>query len=92
LENKIFREKIMPSCDIYIYLIPYLRNGPGIVSLLESMVAGLPIIATYTPLFLDFVIDGKTGYLVKEYNEEAFSRIIIDLIENLFLCIYCPMI
>ena len=46
------------------------------------MAAGLPVIATYTPLFLDFIIDGKTGYLVKEYNEEVFSRIIIDLIEN----------
>jgi glycosyltransferase involved in cell wall biosynthesis len=80
LENKILREKVMPSCDIS--LIPYLRNRPGVASLLESMAAGLPIIATYTPLFLDFIIDGKTGYLVKDYNEEVFSRIIIDLIEN----------
>jgi len=80
LENKILREKVMPSCDIS--LIPYLRNKPGVVSLLESMTAGLPLIATYTLLFLDFVIDGKTGYLVKEYNEEVFSRIIIDLIES----------
>jgi glycosyltransferase involved in cell wall biosynthesis len=80
LENKILREKVMPSCDIS--LIPYLRNKPGVVSLLESMAAGLPVIVTYTPLFLDFIIDGKTGYLVKEYNEEVFSRIIIDLIEN----------
>jgi glycosyltransferase involved in cell wall biosynthesis len=80
LENKILREKVMPSCDIS--LIPYLRSKPGVVSLLESMAAGLPIIATYTPLFLDFTINGKTEYLVKVYNEEMFSRIIIDLIEN----------
>jgi glycosyltransferase involved in cell wall biosynthesis len=79
LENKILREKVMPSCDIF--LAPSLGK-PSAASLLEAMAAGLPVIATFTPLYLDYVIDGKTGYLVKEYNEETFSRIIIDLIEN----------
>jgi FkbM family methyltransferase len=79
LENKILREKVMPSCDIF--LAPFLGK-PSAASLLEAMAAGLPVIATFIPLYLDYVIDGKTGYLVKEYNEETFTKIIIDLIEN----------
>jgi len=41
LKNKILRIKVMPNYDTS--LIPYLRHKLEVVSLLESMVAGLPI-------------------------------------------------
>jgi glycosyltransferase involved in cell wall biosynthesis len=69
----------MPNRDIFLALF---LSKLSAASLLEAIATGLPVVATYIPLLLDYVIDDKASYLVKEYNEESPSRVIIDLIEN----------
>jgi glycosyltransferase involved in cell wall biosynthesis len=67
--------------EIDISVLPSLSEGLS-NSLLESMAAGLPVIATNVGGNPEIVQDGRTGLLVPPRNPEALSAAIIRMLEN----------
>lgn len=76
---------------------PYIKNAdlvllcskwegmPNVV--IESLFLNTPVISTLsTPVLNDLIVQGKNGYLVKEYSSECFAKAILDFeqIENKF--------
>jgi len=51
-------------------------------TIIEAQACGIPVVSTYHSGIPDVVIDGKTGYLVPERNEEELARKIEYLILN----------
>jgi glycosyltransferase involved in cell wall biosynthesis len=69
------------ASDIFIMpnmTVPGDMEGFGIVAL-EAGSCGLPVIASNIEGIQDAVIDGKTGYLVREGDVEGFLRGIRDM-------------
>jgi len=64
-----------------IYISTAIHEGFGIV-FLEAMESGLPVISFDRGGQKDFLIDGKTGYLVPLNNEEILLRRILELLKN----------
>lgn len=62
--------KYLKACDIFIR--PSLSEGFG-VSFMEAMASGLPVIATPVGGIVDFLKEGKTGYLCKPDNPESVA-------------------
>jgi glycosyltransferase involved in cell wall biosynthesis len=52
------------------------------ISLLEAAALGLPVVSTIHDGIPENVIDGKTGYLVPEWDYEAMADRLIALLEN----------
>jgi len=75
--------KYLKSCDIFIRAS--LSEGQGI-SFLEAMAAKLPVIATPVGGIVDFLVEGKTGYLCEPENpesiEETVKKVIADSNKN----------
>ena len=46
------------------------------------MACGLPVVATDVGGNRELVIDGETGFLVRERTPEAFARPLVELLEN----------
>jgi glycosyltransferase involved in cell wall biosynthesis len=78
--NNIVKSEILPKADLLIS--PFKPNRPSYLSVLESIASGLPVIATYTPQSADYMVEGETGFLVRDYTPEAFARTVSDLLEN----------
>ena len=61
-----------------VLLMPSRREVQGL-SALEAQASGTPIIATDLPSFRESVAEGKTGFLVKDYQASAFADKILQL-------------
>jgi glycosyltransferase involved in cell wall biosynthesis len=64
-----------------IFCLPS-RLEPFGLAFLEAFAHGLPVVATDVGAIPDFVLDGKTGYLVKPDDVERLSEILIELLGN----------
>jgi len=64
-----------------VYLSTALHEGFGLV-FLEAMECGLPIICYNRGGQNDFLVDGKTGFLVELGDKEGFYANIVKLLEN----------
>jgi glycosyltransferase involved in cell wall biosynthesis len=51
-------------------------------AVMEYMAAGLPVVATDVGGNRDAIVEGKTGYLVRERTPEAFAKPLIHLLRN----------
>jgi L-malate glycosyltransferase len=51
-------------------------------ALIEYMAAGLPVVAMDVGGNRDAIVDGETGYLVRERTPEAFAKPLIHLLQN----------
>ena len=71
--------EIMQCSDVFAF--PSKREGLGLASL-EAMAAGLPIIGANTRGIVDYVIDGKTGYLCEVENPQAYAAAIEKMHHN----------
>lgn len=57
------------------------------VAILEASAAGLPVIATFHGGIPDVIIDGQTGFLVKEHDVDAMANKMMLLLEDKVLAI-----
>lgn len=60
------------------FVLPSLREGFGI-AILESLAAGVPIVATRVGGILDIIEEGKTGLLVDPKNPKAIADAIYEV-------------
>ena len=51
-------------------------------AIMEYMAAGLPAVAIDVGGNRDAIVDGETGFLVKERSPEAFAKSLIQLLRN----------
>jgi glycosyltransferase involved in cell wall biosynthesis len=51
-------------------------------AVMEYMAAGLPVVATDVGGNRDAIVDGETGYLVRERTPESFAKPLIHLLRN----------
>lgn len=80
VENRILKSEVLPQADLM--LSPFKPNRPSLLSLLEAMAAGVPVVATHSPLIEDLVIDGETGFLVREYTPESFAKAVNEVLRD----------
>ncbi len=64
-----------------IFVLPSLHEGMGIV-FLEAMACGLPVVTTNVGGMTDFIMEGKTGLLVKPRDVEHLSGALARLIRD----------
>ena len=74
---------LLAASDLFV--LPSLWEGLPLV-FLESMTAGIPIVANNVDGAGDVVIDGETGYLVTPHNPEQMATYILCLLNNEELC------
>jgi glycosyltransferase involved in cell wall biosynthesis len=68
-----------------MFCLPSLREAFGI-AYLEAMRAGLPVIASHFGAAPDFIINGKTGFLIDPFDIDDFSKKIVYLLTNVAVC------
>jgi glycosyltransferase involved in cell wall biosynthesis len=68
--------KYLKSADIYVSCS--LSDGAS-VSLLEAMACGLPVVVSDVPAILEWVSNGKNGFIVPGRDPAALARKIIEL-------------
>ena len=71
----------------HIFILPSITsaNGDkeGIPNVLkEAQATGMPVISTYHAGIPELVLNGRSGYLVKERDTNGLSERLIHLIEN----------
>lgn len=66
--------------DIFVFPTKRIEGFPMV--LVESMFAGLPVVAFNMGGVSDAVEDGKTGYLVKEGDTKEFKKRLIELMSD----------
>ena len=71
--------QLLAACDISV--VPSHEEGFS-NTILESMAAGLPVVATSVGGNPEAVLDGATGWLVPPRNPKALAEKLMDLIEN----------
>lgn len=64
-----------------VFAIPSRQEGLAIVGL-EAMACGTPVVSTKCGGPEEYVIDGKTGYLIPQDNIEDFANRLIRIIED----------
>jgi len=72
-------QKLYQRAVVYAYTSPEEDFGMGVI---EAMAAGVPVVAWDKGGPATTIIDRKTGYLVKPYNQVEFASKLIDLITN----------
>ncbi|MBE9041757.1 glycosyltransferase [Oscillatoriales cyanobacterium LEGE 11467] len=65
-----------------IFLFPSVWHEPFGMPIVEAMVAGVPVIATWGGAFPELIEDGKTGLLVERGNIDALAGAISRLLED----------
>lgn len=58
------------------------KNEGTPVSLIEAQASGIPVITTDVGGVRDIVIDGDTGFVVPQKDEEKFTERLVELIES----------
>ncbi len=76
-------EKYANACDI-VASVSFREGMP--LNIMEAMVCGKPIVASYNRGHRELVQDGKTGLLVKADDIEALSSRLNQLLEDEELC------
>ena len=71
--------RLLAGCDISV--LPSLTEGLS-NTILESMAAGLPVVATAVGGNPELIIDGETGYLVPPADPRAMADALLRLIRN----------
>jgi glycosyltransferase involved in cell wall biosynthesis len=81
LTGRVGQEKfqIMKVADIYVSTA--VHEGFGLV-FLEAMESGLPVVSYDNGGQVDFLINGKTGFLVRLGNKKAFTDRLNQLIQS----------
>lgn len=64
-----------------IYVSSSLSDGT-LLSLLEAMACGLPVVITDVPSILEWIEDGKNGFVVPRQNSKILAGKIIDLLND----------
>ena len=62
-----------------IGVIPSTREGLGLAGI-EMLASGIPLVASRVHGIMDYMEDGKTGYLCDPYSENEFAKAISKLI------------
>lgn len=70
---------LLDQCDIF--LLPSKWEGFGYV-LVEAMACRKPIVAFHASSNPEVVADGETGFLIKDFNTDAFAEMIFLLANN----------
>lgn len=77
--------EIYSEADVFVAPSITMENGAtegfGLV-FIEAMAAGIPVIGTKTGGIKDIIIDGETGYFVKEKDSDAIAERVNFLLEN----------
>ena len=89
LENNIIIKQKIPHFEVNrfykkssLLIIPSVVNESfGLVGL-EAMSAGIPVIASRVGGIPEWLVDGKTGYLVKPANSKQIAKKVIYLLSN----------
>lgn len=77
-----FLDNIKPLLDSSdIFLFPSRWEGFG-YALVEAMACRKPVVAFHTSSNPEIVADGKTGFLVKDFDTGEFAEMIFQLINN----------
>lgn len=71
--------EILQCADIFVF--PSKREGLGLASL-EAMATGLPIIGSNVRGIVDYVINGKTGFLCEVNNATEYANAIARLYQD----------
>lgn len=74
--------RAMTEADIFVQHSIVASNGDAEgspVSSMEAAAMGLPIVATVSPGFVDQVMDGETGYLVRQRGVDAMAERMLRL-------------
>lgn len=79
---------VLHEADIFIHPSVTAKNGdkegiPG--AIVEAMASGLPVISTYHAGIPYVIIDGVTGFLVKEWDIDGLVEAIIHMAEDIKL-------
>jgi glycosyltransferase involved in cell wall biosynthesis len=89
LENNIIlsgwltqKEMSLAYCVADIVLVPSIYPDPFPTVVLESLRAGVPVIATCFGGAQEAIVSGETGYIVNPFNINSFYKRIINIIEN----------
>lgn len=70
-----------------IFLAPSVTSETGDqegtpVAIMEALASGLPVVSTFHSGISEIVLDGQTGYLVKEHDIDSLAEKISHLISN----------
>lgn len=64
-----------------VFLLSSFTEGTS-MTLLEAMSLGIPAVATHVGGNPEIVVDGQTGFLTENNNQEAFLSAMLQLLEN----------
>ena len=68
--------------SVDIMVVPSIWNEPSALTFSEAMGSGLPVIAFSVGGNSEMVLDGETGFLVKERTSEALASAICSLLDR----------
>ncbi|MCM8815769.1 MAG: glycosyltransferase, partial [Candidatus Omnitrophica bacterium] len=77
--NEIIVADMYRAADVYVHTGEYETWG---LTVTEAMACGVPVVAFASGAVSEQIIDGKTGFLIKENNTEGMADTIIKLLEN----------
>lgn len=81
-----YRKDVVDICSqVDIFAFPSHREGLGLAAL-EAMYCGLPLVTSNIRGPVDFMEDGKTGYICSADDVQAYSEAIAKLKNNKALC------
>lgn len=75
------RDTRVPMAAMSIFAAPAHREGFGL-SIVEAMVAGLPVVATAAGGPEDIIENGRTGLLIQPGNVEALEQALLKLLQD----------
>ena len=64
-----------------VFVAPQRWEGFGLTPL-EAMATGTPVVATDVGAFSELIVEGKTGYVLPDFEPKTMSEAVIKLIKN----------